>query len=74
VALAPGRGVREDQRRDVLSLAGRRSRRRGDEALAADPTVAKNPRGAFRLHYIPEDLFDRFMDGLRKAGLDESGA
>ncbi len=29
LAMAPGRGVREDQRRDVLSVASGRSRRRG---------------------------------------------
>ena len=40
------------------------------EALALDPTFAKDPRGAFRLHRTPEDLIDQFMDGLRKAGLE----
>ena len=33
MALAPGRGVREDQRRDPLPLAGGRSRRRGARSL-----------------------------------------
>jgi hypothetical protein len=51
-----------------------KARKALDETLAADPTVAKNPRGAFRLHHIAEDLIDRFMDAFRKAGLDESGA
>ena len=41
-----------------------------EEAVARDPTFAKDPRGAFRLHRTPEDLIDRFMVGLRKAGLE----
>jgi tetratricopeptide (TPR) repeat protein len=45
-----------------------------DRAIALDPTFAKDPRGAFRLHHFPEDLIDRFMDGLRKAGLEDPGA
>ena len=44
------------------------------EALALDPTFARDPRGAFRLHRVPEDLIDRFMDGLRKAGLEDPAA
>jgi hypothetical protein len=44
------------------------------EALALDPTFAKDPRGAFRLHRVPEHLIDRFMDGLRKAGLEDPAA
>jgi Flp pilus assembly protein TadD len=40
------------------------------EAVAVDPTFAKDPRGAWRLHRAPEDLIDRFMIGLRKAGLE----
>jgi tetratricopeptide (TPR) repeat protein len=51
-----------------------KARKALDRALAADPTVAKDPRGAFRLHHFPEDLIDRFMDGLRKAGLEDPGA
>ncbi|HSA80984.1 MAG TPA: hypothetical protein VLE23_09180 [Geminicoccaceae bacterium] len=43
-----------------------------EEAVARDPTFAEDPRGAFRLHRTPEDLIDRFMDGLRKAGLNTS--
>jgi TolB-like protein len=50
------------------------ARRALAEAQALDPTFAKDPRGAFRLHRVPEDLIDRFMDGLRKAGLEDSGA
>jgi tetratricopeptide (TPR) repeat protein len=41
-----------------------------DRAIALDPTFAKDPRGAFRLHRVPEDLIDQFMAGLRKAGLE----
>jgi len=44
------------------------------EALALDPTFAEDPRGAFRLHRAPEDLIDKFMDGLRRAGLDDPAA
>jgi tetratricopeptide (TPR) repeat protein len=44
------------------------------EALALDPTFAQDPAGAFRLHRAPEDLIDKFMDGLRKAGLEHPGA
>jgi hypothetical protein len=42
-----------------------------EEALALDPTFAKDPRGAYRLHHIPESLIDQFMDGLHKAGLED---
>jgi tetratricopeptide (TPR) repeat protein len=45
-----------------------------DQAIALDPTFANDPRGAFRLHHVPESLIDRFIDGLHKAGLGESGA
>jgi hypothetical protein len=44
------------------------------KAMALDPTFAKDPRSAFRLHRTPEDLIDQFMDGLRKAGLGDSAA
>ena len=44
------------------------------DAVARDPTFAEDPRGAFRLHRAPEDLIDRLMAGLRKAGLDDPGA
>jgi tetratricopeptide (TPR) repeat protein len=44
------------------------------EAMALNPTFAQDPRGAFRLHRVPEDLIDRFMDGLRRAGLDVPAA
>jgi TolB-like protein len=40
-----------------------------DRAIALDPTFAQDPRGAFRLHHVPDSLIDQFMDGLRKAGL-----
>jgi hypothetical protein len=40
-----------------------------DEAVALDPTFATDPRGAYRLHHVPESLIDQFMAGLRKAGL-----
>jgi TolB-like protein/Tfp pilus assembly protein PilF len=43
------------------------------EALALDPTFAQDPRGAFRLHRVPEDMIDRFMTGLAKAGLEDPG-
>jgi tetratricopeptide (TPR) repeat protein len=42
-----------------------------NQAFALDPTFARDPRGAFRLHRVPEDLIDQFMIGLRKAGLVE---
>ena len=42
-----------------------------DRALALDPTLAQDPRGAFRLHHFPETLIDQFIDGLRKAGLED---
>jgi tetratricopeptide (TPR) repeat protein len=45
-----------------------------NRAIALDPTFAKDPRGAFRLHHVPESLIDQFMDGLRKAGLKDPGA
>jgi hypothetical protein len=41
-----------------------------DRALALAPTFAKDPRGAYRVHRVPESLIDQFMDGLRKAGLE----
>ena len=44
------------------------------EALLRNPTLAKDPRGAFRLHRTPEDLIDQFMDGLQKAGLESAAA
>jgi TolB-like protein len=43
------------------------------EALALDPTFATDPRGAFRLHRVPESLIDQFMAGLHKAGLGDGG-
>jgi len=43
------------------------------EAVALDPTFATDPRGAYRLHHMPEDLIERFIDGLRKAGLEDRG-
>jgi tetratricopeptide (TPR) repeat protein len=39
------------------------------QAVALDPTFATDPRGAYRLHHVPEHLIERFIDGLRKAGL-----
>jgi hypothetical protein len=42
-----------------------------EEALALDPTFAKDPHGAYRLHRVPESLIDQFMDGLHKAGLED---
>jgi adenylate cyclase len=44
------------------------------ETLAANPTFAKDPRGIFRMFGLPEDLIDRFMIDLRKAGPDASSA
>jgi tetratricopeptide (TPR) repeat protein len=56
-------------------LGNREAARRAlDEALALDPTFAKDPRGAYRLHQVPESLIDQFMDGLRKAGLEDPAA
>ena len=43
-----------------------------EQAMALDPTFAKDPRGAFRLHHVPEGLIDQFMAGLRMAGLNVS--
>ena len=43
------------------------------KAVALDPTIAKDPRGAFRLHHFPESLIEQFMDGPRKAGLEVPG-
>jgi TolB-like protein/Tfp pilus assembly protein PilF len=42
-----------------------------DRAITLDPTFAKDPRGAYRLHQVPESLIDQFMDGLRRAGLED---
>jgi TolB-like protein len=50
------------------------ARRALEEAVALDPTFAKDPRGAFRLHRAPEDLIEEFMAGLRKAGLNDPAA
>jgi hypothetical protein len=50
------------------------ARRALEEALALDPTFAKDPRGAFRLHGVPESLIDQFMAGLVMAGLEDPGA
>jgi TolB-like protein/Tfp pilus assembly protein PilF len=50
------------------------ARRALEEALALDPTFAKDPRGAFRLHRVPESLIDQFMAGLVMAGLEDPGA
>ncbi len=50
------------------------ARRALDRAIALDPTLATDPRGAYRLHHVPESLIDKFIDGLRKAGLEVPGA
>jgi tetratricopeptide (TPR) repeat protein len=50
------------------------ARRALDDALAIDPTFAEDPRGAFRLHRVPEELIDQFMAGLAKAGLEDPSA
>jgi TolB-like protein len=50
------------------------ARRALDEALALDPTFAKDPGGAYRLHRVPKSLIDQFIDGLRKAGLEDPAA
>jgi hypothetical protein len=39
--------------------------------VARDPSFAKDPRGAFRLHRVPESVIEKFMAGVRKAGLGE---
>jgi TolB-like protein len=41
------------------------------EAVALDATFATDPRGAYRLHHVPESLIDQFMAGLEKAGLKD---
>lgn len=43
-------------------------------ALTLDPTCAKDPRGAFRLHRTPENPIAQFTQELRKAGLDDPTA
>src|SRR5690606_28798522 len=50
------------------------ARRALAEALALDPTFAKDPRSAYRLHNVPESLIDQFLEGLYKAGLGRPGA
>jgi hypothetical protein len=45
-----------------------------DEISTIDPTFAEDPRATFRLHHVPEDVIEEFMDGLRKAGLDDPAA
>ena len=42
-----------------------------ERAIAVDPTFARDPRAAYRLHHVPESLIDQFVVGLRKAGLGE---
>ncbi len=49
---------------------GAEARQALERAIALDPTFAKDPRAAYRLHHVPERLIDQFMDGLRKAGLE----
>ena len=49
---------------------GAEARQALDRAIAADPTFAKDPRGAFRPHRAPDDLTDQFMAGPREAGLE----
>jgi TolB-like protein len=50
------------------------ARRALDRAIALDPTFAADPRGAYRLHHVPESLIEMFIAGLRKAGLAAPGA
>jgi TolB-like protein len=50
------------------------ARRALEEALALDPTFAKDPRGAYRLHHVSESLIDQFLEELYKAGLKDPGA
>jgi TolB-like protein/Tfp pilus assembly protein PilF len=41
-----------------------------DRTRALNPRALQDPGAAMRLHNLPEDLIDRVIDGLRKAGLD----
>ena len=43
-------------------------------ALTLAPTCAKDPRGALRLHRVPENPIAQVTQELRKAGLDEATA
>jgi adenylate cyclase len=50
------------------------ARRALDRAWTLNPNVVKDPRTALRVHNVPEDLVDRLIDGLRKAGLEVHAA
>ncbi len=50
------------------------ARRALDRAWALNPSVVKDPRAALRVHNVPEELVDRLIDGLRKAGLEVHAA
>ena len=39
-----------------------------DRAMALNPIFLKDPRAAMRRHNTPDDLIDRVIDGLHKAG------
>jgi murein DD-endopeptidase MepM/ murein hydrolase activator NlpD len=51
---------------------GKEAHQELERAIALDPTFAKDPRAALRLHHVPESLIEQFMVGLRKAGLRDS--
>jgi hypothetical protein len=36
--------------------------------MALDAMTVKDPRSGLRLHNVPEDVIDKLMDGLIKAG------
>jgi TolB-like protein/Tfp pilus assembly protein PilF len=41
-----------------------------DRAMNLNPLFLKDPRAAMRRHNTPDDLIDRVIDGLHKAGLE----
>jgi tetratricopeptide (TPR) repeat protein len=40
------------------------------QAKALDPEALQDPRATLRMHNLPEDLIERLVDGLVKAGLE----
>jgi TolB-like protein len=61
----------------VLRAATYGERRNQDEARRAlhrakalQPGFLQDPRAAMSIHHFPEDLTDKLIDGLRKAGLE----
>jgi hypothetical protein len=40
--------------------------------VAREPCFAKDPRGAYRRHRVPEIPIKKFMEGMRKPDLGEA--